>query len=101
MKSFLLSVRHAARSGASINPPMWPRGGGATPSQSHPRLMTLPNVLIAMPSDRGQECVPFDESDGRRRAATAEPDCDRCALGTRLVRPCQLPTIDLECDPSP
>ena len=44
MKSFLLSVRFAARSGASINPLMWACAVGVRPNQSHPRLMTLPNV---------------------------------------------------------
>jgi hypothetical protein len=48
MKSFLLSVRQAARSGTSITPPM-SGFGGVTPSQSQPRLITLPNVLMAMP----------------------------------------------------
>ncbi len=75
MKSFLLSVRHAARSGASINPLMCADAAGVRPSQSQPRLITLPNVLIAMPvAIDGQGRVSFDEADGRRRAAATQPD---------------------------
>ena len=48
MKSFLLKVRHAARSGTSINPLMC-GVGGLMPSQSQPRLMTFPKVLMATP----------------------------------------------------
>ncbi len=49
MKSLLLSVRQAARSGASTSPLIREAEAGVRPSQSHPRLITLPNVLIATP----------------------------------------------------
>ncbi len=48
-KSPLLSVRAAARAGASIIPAILSGAAGVIPSQSHPRLMTLPKVLTARP----------------------------------------------------
>jgi len=45
------------------------RGAGVTPSHSHPRLMTLPKVLIAMPSRSEGRAVRRSRNpvtDGRR-----------------------------------
>ena len=49
MKSALLSVRHSAKAGISIAPPIESCVAGVIPSQSHPRRMILPSVLIATP----------------------------------------------------
>ena len=43
----------AANSGASTNPVIRASAAGASPSHSHPRLITLPKVLIATPSRSG------------------------------------------------
>lgn len=50
-----------------------------SPSQSHPRLMTLPNVLMAIPS-------------------RSVPDGDRDLFDTCPFCACHLPAIDLEGD---
>ena len=99
MKSFLLSVRHAARSGASISPVMCDRAAGARPSQSHPRLMILPNVLIAIPSRSAGSCTlrsmkPLADGVRRRPSLTEIGTRSRAPLRVR-----QLPSIDLERHP--
>ena len=48
-KSALLSVRQSASAGTSISPPTRSGAAGEKPSQSHPRLITLPSVLTARP----------------------------------------------------
>ncbi len=48
-KSPLLSVRAAARPGASISPPTRPGEAELRPIQSQPRRITLPSVLTASP----------------------------------------------------
>jgi hypothetical protein len=45
----LFNVRHAASSGTSIKPPIRSAACGVMLSQSHPRRITLPKVLIAIP----------------------------------------------------
>ena len=92
MKSFLLSVRHAARSGASINPPMCARAGGR---ETEPVPPALDDLAERADRDafaiRRQERVSFEEARCRRRAATAQPDGDRYALGPRHFRSASAP----------
>ncbi len=104
MKSFLLSVRQPARSGASMSPLTRDGVAGVRPSQSHPRLMTLPNVLIAMPSrsilDARASARDVRGGDGRRNAPAAEADRDGDAIGARRGRARQHLAVDLEGDPA-
>ena len=81
MKSFLLSVRQPARSGASMRPVTREGVAGVSPSQSQPLLMTLPNVLTAMPSrssslTNGELSRRSRRRDGRRDPPAADADRD-------------------------
>ena len=97
MKSFLPRVRHAARSGASINPLMCACAAGARPIPP-----TLDNLAERADRDTlaldGETRVSFDEPHGRRRAATTQPDLNWYACGTSDFRARQFPSVTLECD---
>ena len=99
MKSFLLSVRHAARSGTSISPLMATASAGVIPSQSQPRLITLPKVLMAMPcalgvAQRLRDVRGIRSPTAVRRAA--EPDRDGARSRAAGLQARQLLAIHLE-----
>src|SRR5438128_1772260 len=77
MKSALFSVRQAASAGTSINPPIRSGAAGLIPSQSQPRLITLPSVLIAIPRSVSASGVGTAAPGSRHhRVAQEQPELD-------------------------